>query len=140
LAVKRITRDWLLSAEMDLRSIERVLDEEFLAPVACFHAQQCAEKSLKAILEEKGVRPPKTHDILRLYGLVSEATGLELDLRMLQVLNDLYVDARYPGEFGLLPYGRPSSDDARQFYEFAAEVYRKAWELVAGGLPEESPG
>jgi hypothetical protein len=39
-----------------------------------------------------------------------------------------------------LPYGRPSSDDARQFYEFAAEVYQKAWELVAGGLPEESPG
>jgi len=28
--VKRITRDWLLSAEMDLRSIERVLDDEFL--------------------------------------------------------------------------------------------------------------
>jgi HEPN domain-containing protein len=125
---------------MDLRSIERMLDEEFLAPVACFHAQQCVEKSLKAILEEKGVRPPKTHDVLRLYGLVSETVGLELDLRILQVLNDLYVDARYPGELGLLPYGRPSPDDARQFYEFAAEVYRKAWELVAGGLPEESPG
>jgi HEPN domain-containing protein len=125
---------------MDLRSIERMLDEEFLAPVACFHAQQCVEKSLKAILEEKGVRPPKTHDVLRLYGLVSETVGLELDLRTLQVLNDLYVDARYPGELGLLPYGRPSPDDARQFYEFATEVYRKAWELVAGGLPEESPG
>jgi HEPN domain-containing protein len=39
---------------MDLRSIERMLDEEFLAPVACFHAQQCVEKSLKAILEENG--------------------------------------------------------------------------------------
>jgi Uncharacterized conserved protein related to C-terminal domain of eukaryotic chaperone, SACSIN len=117
-----------------------MLDEEFLAPVACFHAQQCVEKSLKAILEEKGVRPPKTHDVLRLYGLVSETVGLELDLRTLQVLNDLYVDARYPGELGLLPYGRPSPDDARQFYEFATEVYRKAWELVAGGLPEESPG
>jgi HEPN domain-containing protein len=138
--VRRISRDWLLSAEMDLRSIERMLDEEFLAPVACFHAQQCVEKSLKAILEEKGVRPPKTHDVLRLYGLVSETVGLELDLRTLQVLNDLYVDARYPGELGLLPHGRPSPDDARQFYEFATEVYRKAWELVAGGLPEESPG
>jgi HEPN domain-containing protein len=125
---------------MDLRSIERMLDEEFLAPVACFHAQQCVEKSLKAILEEKGVRPPKTHDVLRLYGLVSETVGLELDLRTLQVLNDLYVDARYPGELGLLPYGRPSPEDARQFYEFATEVYRKAWELVTGGLPEDSPG
>ena len=136
--MRRITQDWLLSAEMDLRSIERMLDAEFLAPVACFHAQQCVEKSLKAILEEKGVRPPKIHDILRLYGLVSETVGLELDLRTLQVLNDLYVDARYPGELGLLPSGRPSPDDARQFYEFAAGVYRKAWGLVAGGLPEQS--
>ena len=132
MAVKRITRDWLLSAEMDLRSIERVLDDEFLAPVACFHAQQCVEKSLKAILEEKGVRYPKTHDILQLYGLVSKIVVLELDMRTLQVLNDLYIDARYPEELGLLPYGRPSLDDAQQFYEFAAEVYRKALELVAG--------
>ena len=138
--MRRISRDWLLSAEMDLRSIERMLDEEFLAPVACFHAQQCVEKSLKAILEEKGVRPPKTHDVLRLYGLVSETVGLELDLRTLQVLNDLYVDARYPGELGLLPHGRPSPEDARQFYEFAAKVYRRAWELVTGGLAEDSPG
>ena len=106
--MRRISRDWLLSPEMDLRSIERMLDEEFLAPVACFHAQQCVEKSLKAILEEKGVRPPKTHDVLRLYGLVSETVGLELDLGTLQVLNDLYVDAGYPGELGLLPDGRPS--------------------------------
>lgn len=89
--MKEITRDWLLSAEMDLRSIGRMLDDEFLAPVACFHAQQCVEKSLKAILEERGVYYPKTHDILRLYGLVSGAEDLELDLRMLQVLNDLYI-------------------------------------------------
>jgi len=44
------------------------------------------------------------------------------------------------GRIWPIALGRPSSDDARQFYEFAAEVYRKAWELVAGGLPEESPG
>jgi HEPN domain-containing protein len=105
--VRRISRDWLLSPEMDLRSIERMLDEEFLAPVACFHAQQCVEKSLKAILEEKGVRPPKTHDVLRLYGLVSETVGLELDLGTLQVLNDLYVDASYPGNWACCPTAGP---------------------------------
>jgi len=57
---------------------------------------------------------------------------------MLTDLDDLYIHARYPGELGLLPSGRPSPDDARQFYEFAAGVYRKAWGLVAGGLPEQS--
>jgi len=138
--VRRISRDWLLSAEMDLRSIERMLDEEFLAPVACFHAQQCVEKSLKALLEFLDRPVPKDHSTIRLYGLVAELPGMALDRDILTDLDDLYINARYPGELGLLPYGRPSPDDARQFYEFAAEVYRKAWELVAGGLPEESPG
>ncbi len=128
--MKRITQDWLLSAEMDLKAIERMLDDEFLAPVACFHAQQCVEKSLKAILEEKGVRYPKTHDVLRLYGLVSGVVHLELDLRTLQIVNDLYIDARYPGDLGLLPHGRPTLDDARRFYQFALEVYQKAHTVV----------
>lgn len=123
--------DWLLAAEMDLRSIERMLDDEFPAPVACFHAQQCVEKPLKAILEAHGERYPKIHDLLRLYGMVSERVDLGLNLRLLQVLNDLYVDARYPGELGLLPYGRPSLEDARQFYKIAADVYRKVREIIA---------
>ena len=132
--MKRVTQDWLLSAEMDLKSMERMLDDEFLAPIVCFHAQQCVEKSLKAILEEKDVRYPKTHDIIRLYGLVSELVSLELDLRRLQMLNDMYIDACYPSELGLLPYGRPTLEDARQFYQFAAEIYQKVRKL----LTEES--
>lgn len=130
--MRQQARDWLLAAEMDLRSIERMLDDEFLAPVACFHAQQCVEKSLKAILEAYGVRYPKIHDLLRLYGMVSERVDLGLNLRLLQVLNDLYVDARYPGELGLLPHGRPTPEDARQFYEFAADIYHRAQEIIAG--------
>jgi len=33
---------------------------------ACFHAQQCAEKYLKARLQEAGLAFPKTHDLLDL--------------------------------------------------------------------------
>jgi len=31
---------WLNSALMDLRSIEKIMDDFFLTPIACFHAQQ----------------------------------------------------------------------------------------------------
>ena len=48
-------------------------------------------------------------------------------------LDDLYINARYPGELGLLPHGRPTLEDARQFYHFAADVYRKVQEIVAEG-------
>lgn len=46
-----IAKEWLESALMDLRSLEKIVDDAFLTPVVCFHAQQCVEKSLKAVLE-----------------------------------------------------------------------------------------
>lgn len=34
-------------------------------------------------------------------------------------LDQLYIDARYPGNLGLLPDGAPSIADAREFYDFS---------------------
>ena len=44
---------------------------------------------------------------------------------MLQQINDLYIDARYPGELGLLPGGKPTMEDAHAFYRLAQDVYTK---------------
>ena len=137
---KEAAIEWLKSAESDLRTMERILNDEALTHVVAFHAQQCVEKSLKALLEFLDRPVPKDHSTIRLYGLVAELLGMALDRDMLTDLDDLYINARYPGELGLLPHGRPSPEDARQFYEFAANVYRRAWELVTGGLPEDFPG
>ncbi|RMF37150.1 MAG: HEPN domain-containing protein [Chloroflexi bacterium] len=130
---RRIALEWLESAGSDLRTIEHILDDDALTHVVAFHAQQCVEKSLKALVAFLGRRVPKSHSTIRLYGLVTDALGVELDQDILTDLDDLYINARYPGELGLLPYGKPSSDDARQFYRFAAEVYRKVQEQIAGG-------
>jgi HEPN domain-containing protein len=64
--MNRIAQEWLQSALMDLRSIEKILEDEFLTPVACFHAQQCVEKSLKALLENNEKNVPKSHDLIKL--------------------------------------------------------------------------
>lgn len=59
---------------------------------------------------------------MTLYSLLENELP-DLDKEMLEKLNGLYIDGRYPGELGLLPEGRPSLEDAREFYEFAGFVY-----------------
>ncbi len=118
-----LMRAWLASAEMDIESIQQIIDNEFLTPVACFHAQQSVEKCLKAFLEHQLSTVPKSHDILNLYGRVCQYVDLSLDLVLLQKLNDLYIEARYPGDLGLLPDGKPSVSVAKDFYRLAQELY-----------------
>ncbi|RMI05030.1 MAG: HEPN domain-containing protein, partial [Calditrichaeota bacterium] len=98
--MKLITREWLIFAQKDVASCERLLGDEFLTNVVAFHAQQAVEKCLKALVEEFEVGFIKTHDLIKLYGSVASYLDFELDLDMLKKLNEVYVDARYPGEFG----------------------------------------
>jgi len=64
----------------------------------CFHAQQCAEKYLKAILEEAGEDIPHIHDLAVLLDHI-EDTGAELSLSRsaLARLSTFGVSTRYPG-------------------------------------------
>ncbi len=98
--MKRMTGEWVAKAEGDMISADR----EFGAADnpnfddACFHAQQCAEKYLKARLVEAGVDFPKTHDldaILRLLLPIEPAwVALQDDI---DTLAHLAVEVRYPG-------------------------------------------
>ena len=51
--MKKITNDWLLSAESDIQIIEKIIDQKELTHQVAFHAQQAIEKSFKAIIEER---------------------------------------------------------------------------------------
>lgn len=106
-----------------------VITREHLTPVVSFHAQQVVEKSFKAYLEEKKVPFRKIHDVVTLYGMLSDELP-NLDMVILERLDDLYIDARYPGELGLLPNGKSSVDDAWKFYEFAKCVFKKVKSIV----------
>lgn len=65
--------------------------------VACFHAQQAAEKHLKALLVRQMIRPPRTHDLSRLCTAV-RSTGYALpDVDdECRLLDPFAVDVRYP--------------------------------------------
>lgn len=66
--------------------------------VICFHCHQCAEKYLKALLEEIGLPIVKTHNLQRLLSDLLPHLGSLRGLRpRLAILNRYAVDYRYPG-------------------------------------------
>ena len=67
-----LTREWVGKAEEDF-SVAVGLVRRRRVPAwnaTCFHCQQCAEKYLKARLQEANIPFPKTHSLVALLGLV----------------------------------------------------------------------
>jgi HEPN domain-containing protein len=63
-------------ADDDLSLIRAARDRRDIADsIVGFHAQQAAEKLLKAVLARRQVEYPFTHDLERLIELVEESTG-----------------------------------------------------------------
>ncbi|MCC6578851.1 MAG: HEPN domain-containing protein [Phycisphaeraceae bacterium] len=67
---------FLLSKAKDDLRVVRLLEMEPSAPrwATAFHAQQAAEKAIKAVLASRGIRYPHTHDLTMLINLVAGTT------------------------------------------------------------------
>ncbi len=123
--MKKMTEAWLDAAQDDLSAANQLLLIPELTNLVAFHSQQCIEKVLKAILEEMDIPIVKTHDILRLYNMIGGKFVIQETEHMI-LLNELYVDSRYPGDLGLLPAGKPTGDEAKLFVNLASLVLREA--------------
>ncbi|MFH0958378.1 MAG: HEPN domain-containing protein [Pseudomonadota bacterium] len=64
----------------------------------CFHAQQCVEKYIKALLIVHEIDFPKTHDIERLIQLLPPNISLPIAVPDQALLTTYAVTARYPGD------------------------------------------
>jgi HEPN domain-containing protein len=93
-------QEWWSKAEGDLRAAEHLLtlpQQDYFA--AAFHAQQAAEKFLKAFLVRHQAPFPKTHDIQKLLDLAAQfAADLKLELVSATMLTPFGVEFRYPGD------------------------------------------
>ena len=99
--VYQIVRQWVLKAENDLIAAKHLLTLEGHWPtdIVCFHAQQCIEKYLKAVLTLLGIAFPKTHDIERIVGLLPDHINIPLTEEQQALFSDYAVASRYPGDF-----------------------------------------
>ena len=93
---------WLQHARSDLQLGRVALGARGVMPEnACFHAQQCAEKALKALLLQREVSFPKTHTIEVLLDLLKKQ-GISIPNGVDEAfeLSEYAVQTRYPGELG----------------------------------------
>lgn len=98
--MNEITEEWIFKAESDFILAQRAIaDGEMPLPDgACFHAQQCAEKYLKAFLQERQVEFPRRHELIPLLELCLPLDAAFERLRQFLVELESYaVAVRYPG-------------------------------------------
>lgn len=123
-------REWIRLARGDLALADANVPA---APpeLLCFHAQQAAEKAIKAVLVHARLAFPHTHDLDRLLDIVEESgTLIPSPVRDAIALTDYAVRTRYPF------MGEPVSvDDLRAAVAIATSIV--AW---ADAYLREAPG
>jgi HEPN domain-containing protein len=116
--MKTMTKEWIQKAEGDFATAQRELQAEDNPnyDAVCFHAQQCAEKYLKARLVEADLPFPKIHDLGIILDLLLPIEPTWESLRgELNSLNDRAVEVRYPGYLS-------DADEAKDALEIASKV------------------
>jgi HEPN domain-containing protein len=118
-------REWLNRARSNLARARAEHPDIYLED-RCFDAQQAAEKAIKALLLQRGIRFPYVHDLAELLRLL-EQRGEEIPLQVsaAEQLTDYAVEARYPGLAE--PVSRAEYEEA---LNMAEEVVRWAEERI----------
>jgi HEPN domain-containing protein len=101
LEMAELVQTWLQHARSDLNLGRAALRTRGVLPEdACFHAQQCAEKTLKGLLTARSVAFPRTHVIETLLDLL-KVNGLAIPENVDEAfeLTQYAVQTRYPGEW-----------------------------------------
>jgi HEPN domain-containing protein len=125
---REAVRFCVVKAEHDLKTAEHTLQIQDDCPfeIVCFHAQQCAEKYLKALLVSRSIDFPKTHDLRYLLELLPVEFNLGLELSEVAFLNRYAVDGRYPGAW---------DEITRAQAERAIALARKVRDAVRAHIP-----
>ncbi|HEX9593964.1 MAG TPA: HEPN domain-containing protein [bacterium] len=128
--VLEVVREWLAKAENDLKTAAHTLKLGADCPTdtVCFHAQQCVEKYVKAVLVLQGIDFPKTHDLQNLAGLLPGRVRLSLSAEEQGRLTEYATGARYPG-WGDIPLA-----EARR----AVTIARRLRKEIRGLLPKDA--
>ena len=123
---------WLKSAEEDLDVCERAMQPPLLLSTSCFHAQQAAEKALKAYLISLGEeRAPRTHDLEELAARIRKSGGAAPPADRVVALNVFTPGVRYPDGLDATEY------EAHKALELAREVVAFVRGSVAPGEQDD---
>lgn len=118
---------WIEHADEDLRLARHALRLKSGCPyrLIAYHAQQCAEKYLKAYLVFHRIDFPYTHDISRLLELCAEHAGWPETLQDAKRLTSFSITTRYPGLGKIV-----TKAEAVRAIDIASHVREVVWEAL----------
>lgn len=120
---------WLAKATDDLAVADLLLANPVgVNWAACFHAEQAAEKALKALLVWLGIDFPRTHVLERIADLLPPEIATTLDRDALISLSPWAVAGRYPEDIA-----DPSDDATTALVNAARAVVGQAIRFSGGG-------
>lgn len=124
-----LVKAWLLKALKDLETAYDTLGKgEAYTDISCFHAQQAAEKTLKAYLVWHEIEFPKTHVLEDLLDLVIPKEPFLKDWKdTLKDITPYAVETRYP------EFSQPSLREAKQ----AVKTVDELMSVIKSKLPKE---
>jgi len=123
-----LVRGWLRKADSDLTNASLCIEREQALDTACFHAQQAAEKCLKAYLTAYASEFPFVHNLEKLIELCAQHDASFFSIKTLsQELTPYAVELRYDAEFW------PALETASQALSSAVTIR----DFVVERLPEE---
>jgi len=114
--------EWLEMAKRNLETAEVLLKHDHYADIIAIEIHQTIEKTLKSILAYNGIKVPKTHDLMQLFGFCNKYIDIPNELiDDLLVINDYYQTERYPGP----KYNIPEKPEIENNLAIAANLFEK---------------
>jgi HEPN domain-containing protein len=129
-----LAQSYLLKARSRLKILQVLLDEQAFSDVVR-EAQEIVELSLKGMLRQVGVEPPKWHDVgsfLLEFGDRFRALGPERLEQLAQISGRLRKEREFSfyGDIDFIPTEQYSRDDAQQAINEARLVVEAAAEVI----------
>ncbi len=122
-----VVRQWVEKAENDLKNAAHTLKLGKACPTdtVCFHAQQCVEKYLKALLVFEGKDISRTHHISELMRMLPGTIRPDISPSEQELLTDYAVSTRYPGDYETIPLA-----EAKRAVQIARRVRKQVRALL----------
>ena len=138
--MRKATKVWIEFVNRDIKAAYKLLEDEYLSNIVILHSQQAIEKILKAILEEKSIKIPKTHSVFSLYNLIPEEIKdqIKINIDELEIIDDIYIDSRYPTSIGSLPNGFPEKKDSEIIYNIAKSIVDKCLKILDTNIKQKN--
>jgi len=117
--VLAVILQWVEKAEHDLTTSSYTLRLRANCPTdtVCFHAQQCVEKYLKALLVLNDVEFGRTHHISALLSLLPPSIRPQMTPEEQERFTEYAVTTRYPGDYDPI-----TREEAKQAVQIARRV------------------